>query len=1266
MNVNWPFGGLSDLRGEGEQAPGTSRELINVRGFDPASGRLRGGTRDGTEKAFATSSASPIREIQQVNYAPALFTYSQAAQGAATEEWKVTTPLRSDCRAVARDAANNVYALDGRAGVAKYNSEGKLVWKFVLPVKSKEHVCRALAVDDEGAVYVAVSEGYPQKDGRIWKYRVRDSGDSVPNKEWEVAIDGYIEQMRLRGGYLYCAANYPDQGKSAIVVYRLIDTSVPEIAWTRTQVPYPTNGIAVRAKDGAIATCHEANTTRSYDPRSPDTTKIAIDWTPDRLDSWTSRAWALLDASDIDGDGRANSAYKNGDPVLLWTDLTGNDRNAYDIETLTGTAVSNCSAPSLNKSKALAGQDTVLFSNPVAGFGNSYNALITPGNPSIAASVGGAQRSLLPAYTDAYFCVFMVLRTSDTTNSRCALSQNYSTSTYQRAVCTNTTTAGGAGFTTSSGFTALHQSITGGAATGSAGPYGAYDTSTGFSVVSFSCYSDGTSTGGGSQNINSVNGTDCTNESFKGFDLDSIYGSQLGKSTTTTTNSTSTISGLYPFDGEIAYILVLRDYVSGSKTLITDAEFEKVEGYLHWRFGVAHKLPAGHTYASAPPTFEGLPAATTTSPYLYLTDTEQMLVKWDPNNGKTRWVVKDSSTSTEAGIGGLGYAVEWPANGADDLIFSHGPLGTSTAFTSTDARRITRISTVRRIKDNGDTASTTGSGTWEDYWGTSTSPTFPDYHYPRMTVSGISANSDPTNPDTGTNEQAFGIANLYVPVHTSTTGGDAVYMYLGAGNQAGNATPTDPSRTFAVSTGSRGYAVAVPGEIPEYSPALLSSLSDERMFVGTPKEGSSDEAVLQVRLVDSARATVAPRTVYVANVTSSTIRREGSPASSGLTLATTGYVSMCSLYSKIYGTDGATYFEIDPRVSDGIVRKLKPTLAGQYPKKAQLFAAWNQRLVMGRGVDPHQVFMAGVGDPRDADTLPAEKTGFEAVTLPVDAPVTTFIPISDDLLLIGTAGSVHRQTGDPAQGGRLDRIADLYGVPFGEPWCKDDSGNVFVFMSHGGVSRFSANGKIESISDKNMKRRFEAIDLTTYRVRLVWSDGARGMHLFQCPITEGAIVPHYFWESETGAWYQDDLPYQVYSARSIDKDGSGNRAVWIGCSDGYVRRFTGTVNTDDGSPIYGTALMGPLAGTNERYQYLFKRPQITMGLGSANVGFHVSDSAFDPGSAVSEQPIVMGQNERIPVQARGNHVWLRIFGTGRWSFESAQLDAVPAGIRRRL
>lgn len=50
----------------------------------------------------------------------------------------------------------------------------------------------------------------------------------------------------------------------------------------------------------------------------------------------------------------------------------------------------------------------------------------------------------------------------------------------------------------------------------------------------------------------------------------------------------------YNMDGEIAEIVVVKDF-------LTDAEAQKIEGYLAWKWGLQANLPSGHPYKSAAP-----------------------------------------------------------------------------------------------------------------------------------------------------------------------------------------------------------------------------------------------------------------------------------------------------------------------------------------------------------------------------------------------------------------------------------------------------------------------------------------------------------------------------------------------------------------------------------------------------------------------------------------------------------------------------------------
>lgn len=1242
----WPIGGLDEDLSRTEQRAATSPELVNVRGTEPSTGRLRGGTREGTTRqAGPVNSTNPVRQIQIAQFDKRGSTFSQLAQGAHVENWAKTTPLIQACAANDIDLQRNRYVLDGRAGVAKYSLSGVLIWKLVLPVDSSEHICRALVVADDGTIYVAVSAGSPQKTAKLMKFRPDDTGQGVPNLEWTVVLAGYVERLRLRQGVLYAACNFPDRGASEIRAYRLIDTAVPDLAWKREQVPYPINDMDIRATDGAILTCHESNSTRSYNPLSPDTQKIAIDWTPDRITNYETIKWCKLDASDIDGSADANLDFKTGDLVETWFDLTGNGRNAYRIANIYGSDPLNCTPPTLNKSKHFAGQDTVQFANPTVGIGNAHNALATPANASTAPTVGDSQRTLIPTYDDAFWTLFIVKRVSDFTNARVPFGQQYAGGSV-RACVINANTTGGSGITTSAGNACLHQTL---ASSGTAGPYAAYDNSTGFVVEAYTCKSSGVAT---PTDLCSVNGLDCTNETYTGGDFAGVTGSQLGRFTTTMTGATNVItSGATgnPFDGEIAYFECVKD-------ILSTTDFEKWEGYLHWRFGIAHKLPVGHTYKLQPPTVDVLPG-TTDSPYLQLTDTEQMLVKWDPNKARTRWVVKDDSSST--GTGGIGYGCAWPNNGAVDFCFSLGPKGAGTGGTATQIR--THDSVVRRIKDNGDSASLTGSGTWESKWGAGLEPS---YHYPKCCVSGVAANSD---------QDGSAASDFFVPYHESTSGTqDAVYVYLTSGTAAGSNNNTPPNRTIALASGSRGYCVTVERNEPEYTPGTLDSLIDQFVFVGTEIQGASTNTLSDVKLVTEARANVTPRGTYVAAVAGTAIRRitagVATPVSAP-TLAGLNYTSIVAAFQRLWIVDGSGAYVLDPRLSDGIAKTWRSKTSGDLPRGTRGLSYWRGRMMLWRGVeDPTVVFGTAIDNPYDCDLSPVVRSGAEAVTIPIGSPVNAFIPFDNDTAIVGTQTSIHIQTGDSAQAGNLDLVGDIQGIAFGEAWCKDPEGRVYAFGSRGGVAMVGPRG-VESISEKRIRRRLEDIDLGTYFIRLVWNWRAGGLHVFLIPQGVGTGQSFgYFWERRTNAWYRDEFPWWIYSARQVDGDGIAERAVWIGNGEGNVCRFDETADNDDGHDLHWSVVGGPIRSASRRAQVIVSRPRFVFAdaLEGAKVALLASGSSELPAIESAEWALTPPLTDAAPIRARGGNVWWRLRGKGRMGFEEGSCMVEEFGVRQAI
>ncbi len=90
--ILFPFGGLNDAEAASDQPDGTTTEIVNMRPFDPQSGKRRGSQRAGMSKystQLVVSDASRVQALLPVTYDKARLTYTQLTTP--TKEWKQLT-----------------------------------------------------------------------------------------------------------------------------------------------------------------------------------------------------------------------------------------------------------------------------------------------------------------------------------------------------------------------------------------------------------------------------------------------------------------------------------------------------------------------------------------------------------------------------------------------------------------------------------------------------------------------------------------------------------------------------------------------------------------------------------------------------------------------------------------------------------------------------------------------------------------------------------------------------------------------------------------------------------------------------------------------------------------------------------------------------------------------------------------------------------------------------------------------------------------------
>lgn len=333
MKMPFPTRGVSDALAYEHQALITSRDMQNMRIEDRVTGRARGGQRGGWKK-LGTDQVDPggtpekVSTLGHVTYDnPSLLTYANIADGSLAAEWTKQVPSKKPCKNGKVDNQQNVYALDGPAGIVKFNSAGKQLLTGSVPTSDKAHECLAFAVDPvDGSVYVGVSTGGDQKKAILVKF-IQIEESTKFHLAWQkpLVTGCYFADISLFGGRLYTVQEDKDQNRGWLRCYHAIDSASPELAWEREVTSLP-KGIDVK-DDGCSVVSFAPDSLRGINPLAPNLGPRAVSWTPKDLTNWQARIWNWFEADQINGEGVP--PLKDGDEVFTWFDLTDNNRNLF-------------------------------------------------------------------------------------------------------------------------------------------------------------------------------------------------------------------------------------------------------------------------------------------------------------------------------------------------------------------------------------------------------------------------------------------------------------------------------------------------------------------------------------------------------------------------------------------------------------------------------------------------------------------------------------------------------------------------------------------------------------------------------------------------------------------------------------------------------------------------------------------------------------------------------------------------------------------------
>lgn len=384
-------------------------------------------------------------------------------------------------------------------------------------------------------------------------------------------------------------------------------------------------------------------------------------------------------------------------------------------------------------------------------------------------------------------------------------------------------------------------------------------------------------------------------------------------------------------------------------------------------------------------------------------------------------------------------------------------------------------------------------------------------------------------------------------------------------------------------------------------------------------------------------------------------------------LNATGLVRAAAYGDKLYFVDGTNYCYFDG--TTGTVEAWTAS-AGSMPvdgsgNKARHICLWRGRIVLsGLLLNPNQLFASKVGDPRDFNYAPATPVPADSAWSSSTGPqgnlgdvITTLIPYTDDLLVIGMDSSMAIFRGDPMAGGSIDNVTTTIGMAWGEPWCMDPTGRIFFFSNRTGIFTF-VPGQLPQRISQPVDSLLLSINTGEYGVRMMWNDRFKGMHVFITLLAEQFATTHYFWEQQADAWWQDvydNTNHNPLCCVVFDGNDANDRVALIGSWDGYIRSVSSTTTDDDGTPISSRVMIGPFL-TQFSDAVMLKEIQAVMAADSGDVTYAVytantAEEALDA-TPYPTGTFGVGRSFTKLVQQSANAAYIELTSVAEWAMES--------------
>jgi len=243
--------------------------------------------------------------------------------------------------------------------------------------------------------------------------------------------------------------------------------------------------------------------------------------------------------------------------------------------------------------------------------------------------------------------------------------------------------------------------------------------------------------------------------------------------------------------------------------------------------------------------------------------------------------------------------------------------------------------------------------------------------------------------------------------------------------------------------------------------------------------------------------------------------------------------------------------------------------------------------------------------------------------------ITGLIPWRDDYLLFGCRDSFWILRGDPGFGGRMDVLFRGCGLLTQEAHAFDHRGGLY-FLAPGGLMYLAqGSSRPVEIARERLGDVLSEVDLTTTRPSMAFDVQRTLLYVYLTPTNGSTNVVHVVYDPMSedvnvdGGVFLDafgTVGHQPRAVVSVVAENDDDRQVLLGCQDGFVRRFSDTQLTDDGTTIDAWVKMSPLEVGDGAARGMLHELQCTLNAGSGPVAWRLQGAS----SAVEANAIDIG------------------------------------------